>query len=355
MMARVERTVRLEITGVAFGGDGIARHEGRVVFVPLAAPGDVVMAGITEERKGYLRAEILEIVTPSPERDQPGCRYFGRCGGCCYQHLKYESQLQIKARQVAEAFARIGKIPDAQVLPIVPSPEPYGYRNRIAVHAAGGVIGFWSRDGAALVDIERCPISSDEVNARLSELRARAPFEGHFSLRERGLPRSGFAQSNRFLRDGLRDAVVGAFAGGGQSLFEGYCGSGFFTEKLAQFFERVEGCDADAQLMRDVPQLSNVTWRQGPVEHWLPRSKAADMLFDPPRDGLDRAIIDALVRRPPDRLVYVSCDPTTLARDASRLRGALELVSVRPFDLFPQTAQIECVALFCRTDAGRIP
>lgn len=352
MSAPAQGSLRLEITDVAFGGDGVARHEGRVVFIPLTAPGDTVEARVVSERKGFLRAEVERVLTPSPDREEPGCRHFGRCGGCCYQHMRYEAQLAMKQRQVREALARIGKIPDARVEPIVPSPQPYGYRNRIAVHAAGGVVGFWSRDGATLVDVERCPIASDEVNSRLGDLRERVPSEGHFSLRERGLPRSGFAQSNRFLRDALRDAVAAALAPGGESLFEGFCGSGFFTVALAESFREVEACDVDARLLRDAPRSPNITWRCGSAEEWLVRSKADAVLLDPPREGLSRGVIDALVKRSPARLVYVSCDPATLARDAARLAGALRLESVRPIDLFPQTAQIECVAVFRGRGAG---
>ncbi len=346
MMAPGQGVLRLEVTGVAFGGDGIARHEGRVVFVPLTAPGDIVDARVVEERKGFLRAEVEAVITPSPDRGEPACRHFGRCGGCCYQHIRYPAQLAIKERQVRETLARIGKIADPPVAAIVPSPEPYGYRNRIAVHAGGGVVGFWSRDGATLVDVERCPIASDGVNARLAELRARAPSEGHFSLREAGLPRSGFAQSNRFLRAALRDTVARALAPGGERLFEGFCGSGFFTEVLAGIFGTIEACDVDARLLRDVPKLPNITWRQGTAEEWLARTRAEAVLLDPPREGLSRGVIEALLKRTPGRLVYVSCDPSTLARDAARLAGALRLESVQPIDLFPQTAQIECVAVF---------
>lgn len=342
--------LRLEVADIAFGGDGVARHEGRVVFVPLAAPGDIVEARVVAERKGFLRAEVERVIEPSADREEPGCRHFGRCGGCCYQHLRYDAQLAIKQRQVREALARIGKIADPPVSAIVPSPDPYGYRNRITVHAAGGVVGFWSRDAASLVDVERCPIASDEVNARLAQLRARAPSEGHFSLREAGLPRAGFAQANRLLLDALRDMVTESLAPGGDSLFEGYCGSGFFTGAAAPMFHEVEACDSDSRLLRDVPEIANVTWRHGAVEEWLPRSKAKAVLLDPQREGLPRDVIDALKRRPPARLVYVSCDPATLARDAARLAQALRLESVKPIDLFPQTAQIECVSVFCAAD-----
>ncbi len=347
-MKATDHALRLEIADVAFGGDGVARHEGRVVFVPLTAPGDVVEARVVSERKGFLRAEVQRVIEPSPDREEPGCRHFGRCGGCCYQHIRYPAQLALKQKQVREALSRIGKIAEPPVSEIIPSPEPYGYRNRITVHAAGGVVGFWSRDGASLVDVDRCPIAGEQVNARLAELRARAPFEGHFSLREAGLPRSGFAQANRFLLDALRAAVTEAFAPGGEQLFEGYCGSGFFTAALAGMFREVEACDSDSRLLRDVPEIENVTWRHGDVGEWLPGSKADAVLLDPPREGLPRDVIDALKRRPPARLVYVSCDPPTFARDAGRLSGALRLESVKPIDLFPQTAQIECVALFLR-------
>ncbi|MGH7983693.1 MAG: class I SAM-dependent RNA methyltransferase, partial [Candidatus Udaeobacter sp.] len=157
------RSVDLRIEDVAFGGKGVAREEGKAVFVPYTIEGEIVSAEIMREKKQFAEAELVEVKETSPHRVEPRCPYFGRCGGCVYQHIAYEHQLAIKWRQVRDALRRIGKLQDVPMRPIIPSSRQYAYRNRITVHAQDGVIGFFRRDSHRLIDIERCPISSDEV------------------------------------------------------------------------------------------------------------------------------------------------------------------------------------------------
>src|SRR6266513_2523661 len=167
------RVVDLKIEDIAFGGKGVGRERGKAVFVPYTIEEEIVSAEILREKKQFAEAELVEVKESSPHRVTPECRYFGRCGGCAYQHIDYEHQLAIKCRQVRNALQRIGKLKDIPLRPIIPSPKQYEYRNRITIHAQDGVIGFFRRDSHRLIDIERCPISRDEVNRALAELRAK--------------------------------------------------------------------------------------------------------------------------------------------------------------------------------------
>src|SRR5215467_8094861 len=166
------RLVDLKIQDIAFGGKGVAREQGKAVFVPYTIEDELVSVEIVREKKQFAEAELVEVKQSSPDRVTPECPYFGRCGGCAYQHISYEHQLAIKWRQVRNALQRIGKLKDVPMRPIIASPKQYGYRNRITVHTQDGVIGFFRRDSHRLIDIEQCPISRDEVNGALAQLRA---------------------------------------------------------------------------------------------------------------------------------------------------------------------------------------
>src|SRR5215469_9968287 len=184
------RVVDLKIEDVAFGGKGVAREQGKAVFVSYTIEGELVSAEIAQEKKQFAEAELVEVSQSSPNRVAPQCPYFGRCGGCSYQHIDYQHQLAIKWRQVRDSLQRIGKLKDVPMRPIVPSPTQYVYRNRITVHALDGVIGFFRRDSHRLIDVERCPISRDEVNRALAALREQKQLrDGHYTLRAASQPR----------------------------------------------------------------------------------------------------------------------------------------------------------------------
>ena len=149
------RIVDLKIEDVGFGGMGVGRESGKAIFVPYTIEGEFVSAEIVREKKQFAEAELVNVREPSPDRVQPQCPYFGRCGGCAYQHINYEHQLAIKWRQLRDVLQRIGKLKDVPMRPIIPSPEQYGYRNRITVHARQGVVGFFRRDSNRLIGSNR--------------------------------------------------------------------------------------------------------------------------------------------------------------------------------------------------------
>src|SRR5207249_7643877 len=262
------RVVDLKIEDIAFGGKGVAREKGKAVFVSYTMEDELVSAEIIRDKKQFAEADLVEVKESSPDRVAPQCPYFGRCGGCAYQHIDYQHQLAIKWRQVRDALQRIGKLKDAPMRPIIPSPKQYGYRNRITVHAQDGVIGFFRRDSHQLIDIEHCPISSDEVNRALAELRARARVrDGHYTLRASSGARV-FSQTNAAVANTLRNLIVDLVPANQQLLIDAYCGAGFFAKVLLDKFDRVVGIDWDKFAIEAAKQTATTkeTYIAGDVE-----------------------------------------------------------------------------------------
>ncbi len=368
------RIVDLKIEDVAFGGKGVGRENGKAVFVPFTIDGEMISAQITREKKQFAEAEVVDLQERSPHRVNPECPYFGRCGGCSYQHIDYEHQLAIKWRQVRDVLQRIGKFKDIPMRPIIPSPISYAYRNRITVHAQEGVIGFFRRDSHRLIDIERCPISLDEVNQALTELRARAPRDGHYTLRAQSGPRV-FSQANDAVANALRDLIARLIPGDQELLIDAYCGAGFFAKRLLEKFERIIGIDWDRFAI--AAAIENATAKEnyivGDVDVELKRllqidgveaavsaairggiagdTPATTVIVDPPATGLTENVRQALIDAAPATLIYVSCNPPTLARDLREMEQKFTIESVTPLDMFPQTAEIE-VAVHLRVHSA---
>ena len=342
----------LEITDVAYGGAGLARHEGRVVFVPFTIPGETVRARLGKVTRNWMQARAVEILSASPDRITPPCPLFMRCGGCAYQHIAYPRQLEIKTHQVAEALRRIGKFPDPPVEPARPSPLAYGYRNRITVHVAPPHIGFHGTDPREIVDVRECLLAEEKVNEALAALHAKKRLRpGPATLRS-GPAGTGFRQVNDQAAEVLAN-VVEELAGHGELLVDAYCGAGFFAKKLRSQFTRIVGIDWDTRSIdaARVDAEPSEDYRAGDAAELLPHilNKAHDavVLVDPPAQGLAENVITTLLEAKPPRIVYVSCDPATLARDLGRLRDGYDLQRAVPVDMFPQTASIETV---CRLE-----
>ena len=354
------RVVDLTIEDIAFGGKGIGREQGKAVFVPYTIENETVSAEVVREKKQFAEAELVEVKERSPDRVEPQCPYFGRCGGCAYQHISYEHQLVIKWRQVRDALRRIGKLKDVPLRPIIPSPKQYAYRNRITVHAQEDVIGFFRRDSHQLIDIERCPISTDEVNRALAELRAQPHVrDGHYTLRASANARV-FSQTNDAVAKTLRDLVVDLVSPNQDLLIDAYCGAGFFAKALLDKFERVIGIDWDRFAIAAAKEgaTDKETYIAGDVQEELTRvnltalssqvSKsrmsglsAFTLIVDPPATGLSAEVRKAILDLSPMTLIYISCNPPTLARDLAELQDQFIIESVTPLDMFPQTAEIE--------------
>ncbi|MEA3470501.1 MAG: 23S rRNA (uracil(1939)-C(5))-methyltransferase RlmD [Thermodesulfobacteriota bacterium] len=387
-MVKIGDVATLKLDTVAFGGNAVGRINNVVVFVPFAVDGDEVIIEIKEVKKNYCTARIEKIFVPSPERVEARCPYFTICGGCQYQHISYKHQLEIKEKQVAESFERIGKVKSPPVRQIIPSPLVYNYRGKAEFHIdfddkGNPRIGFIDEGGAFPVDIERCEIVDETINDAVKSLRAdiasgrrnidekRNIFWSHtgflaapfISRTVKGgkfrVPYSGFFQTNLSLVDRLVDTVLmmGDFDVS-HTVLDCYCGSGLFSLFLAPRVKRIFGIEGDGQSvecaranLRD-HGLTNAEFIKGNVEKIL-QEKVVEgemsfdaVLLDPPRIGCARKVLDTIAEIRPAKIVYVSCDPVTQARDIRYLmeRG-FSLRELQPIDMFPQTKHIEVIAV----------
>ena len=340
----------LDVQDVAFGGKGVARHDGKVVFVPFTIPGEKVTARVRRQKKNFAEADLISVDEPSPDRVAPPCPYFGNCGGCQYQHIAYPRQLAIKAAQVEQTLRRVGRLNEVPMRPIIPAPDPFGYRNRIRVHAANGAAGFFGQDGHTIVDIEKCAIASPVVNEALRELRRSGVRDGDYSLRARG---GGpfFEQTNPAVTREMLALVHANVRRGQALLLDAYCGAGLFAKHLAELFENVVGIEENSQAIEKARRSMrpHESYIEGDVSDRLGEILAihdparTTVLLDPPATGIAPRVIELLLAAAPVEIIYVSCNPATLARDLGALGAAYRIKAVTPLDMFPQTAEIEVV------------
>jgi len=405
-------TFTFQPTTIAHGGAALGRHEGRVIFVPYALPGETVRVEITEDKGRYAFARLVEVLEPSPDRVAPSCPYFGPagCGGCQWQHVDYPAQLRLKAAIVADQLTRIGGLADPPVRSPLPDSSGWAYRNHAQFHPAPGEgLGFQAAASHDVVAVDECLVLHPLLSDLYATLDLDLPGLMRLSLRagaetgdlmlifemaddlppalESDLPvscvllLSDGRYANLIGNNHITEIVAGRTyrvsapsffqvntpqAGqlvqqvlayldlkGGETVLDGYCGVGLFTLHLAERAGLVVGVEsappAVADLLENTAGMDNVEVIEGPVEAVLPDLDIPldCAVVDPPRAGVDRFALDALVAHRPARLVYVSCDPATLARDAKRLaRAGYRLVEVQPVDVFPQTYHVESVACF---------
>jgi 23S rRNA (uracil1939-C5)-methyltransferase len=380
-----EPELELTIASLAGGGDGVGRAAGgRVVFVPFSAPGDRVRVRVVEEHARFARGEIVELLAAGPSRTKPSCPVFGLCGGCAWQHVRYEAQLEAKGEILRSALERVGRVRLPGPIELMPCPEPYGYRTRTRVLVEGGRVGYRQRRSHALCATRHCPVLVPELDRALEKFEDTAPDSSEWELAsgEGGVVRierldpSGsrgltselaiqvgddsmvfspgvFVQSNRWLRDALARAVHEA-AGQGRLVIELFAGAGFLTLGLARRFTRVVAVEGNAASCADLVRnarragLHNIEACCESAEGAAEKGFGAipdTVVLDPPRRGLARDGAAAICALRAPRVVYLSCDPATLARDLAVLcAGGYEVETVRGFDLFPQTAHVEALA-----------
>ena len=361
----------LTIHDIAFGGEGVGRLDDFVVFVPFVLIGEVVEIEITEIKKRFARARLIRVLQPSTERVQPECRYFGDCGGCQYQHIDYAAQLRLKHKQITDLFERIGGFKSQVIAPVIPCPQPYGYRNRIMIRSQwdkfkqGLNIGFIRHDNRLVVDIEECKIAEPALNDQIRYVRAHPPPKGGLKVVLRvaaenwEVPRDSFFQNNFFLLPKLVETARHCLQqSGARFLVDVYCGVGFFAIELADLVEKFVGVELDRPAIRAARNnaaahgRTNGEFVDGRAEELLPSlldrfsATATSVLLDPPRTGCLPESLALLRTVRPAQIIYVSCHPATMARDLNILcaEGVFDLVNVIPLDMFPQTQHVECVA-----------
>jgi len=344
----------LRIDALAAGGDGIGRHEDLAIFVPLTAPGDLARVRVHQVRERFARAHLLSIEEPGKRRE-PACPYFARCGGCSWLHVPEATQTEARIRILRDALQRIAKRSDLPPIESRESPRTLGYRARARVAYAAGRVGFRMRGSHEIVPIEHCAVLDEPTQLELEQLRRRPPHgRGEreirgFDVRAEGLQVSpgAFFQANRSLwRDWA--TLVAQCCGSGDVLLELFAGVGFYTVQLERRFERVlaveqalSAADLRVNTRAEVFGTSVETFLQ--TYAWDPMPNV--VLMNPPRIGCSREVMEALSEHLPRRIVYVSCEPSTLARDLGRLPTQYRIVRIVALDALPQTHHVEAIVV----------
>lgn len=387
------------IEKLIYGGDGLGRVNQQTLFVPFAAPGDRLRVRITKLERNFARGVIEEILELSPARRQPPCQHFGVCGGCQLQHLDYVTQLKIKAEFVRESLQRLGGITWGKEIEVLAADE-FGYRTRAELkRGADTTLGFFQANSHEICEVKECPILLPALQQKLQELRSSAnripkaatrvyltagdveviatPATGE-NARTAEIDARGtvaqtlsgfnynfgvrtFFQSNRLLVEQLVNTAIGNTQG--KVAFDLYAGAGLFSLPLAQRFKQVYAVEGSKiSVQHGLANLANngirnVTYDAISVEAWL-KHKASKLprpdfvLLDPPRVGAGEAVISRLLALHPKTIHYVSCDPTTLARDLKLLaNGGYQLDAVTALDMFPQTFHVETVVKLTKNPA----
>jgi SAM-dependent methyltransferases related to tRNA (uracil-5-)-methyltransferase len=401
------------LTTPTYGGDAMGRLEdGRAVFVPFGLPGERVRIRLTEEKRGFARGELVEILEASPYRIIPRCKHFGVCGGCHYQNLPYEAQLKAKKEILRDQLTRIGRVENPPVQDTVASPSPWNYRNHVQFHITKegklGYVGAGTSFAKGLLPITECHLPEEAINSlwpqlklepdtnieRISirvekendlmlilesdspespELEIEAEISVAHVFEENAVVIAGnnhlmipilgrdfrvstvsFFQVNTPMAEKMVQHLLTCLPVSlSGTLLDVYCGVGLFSAFLAPKCERVIGIESSPSACEDfavnLDEFDNVELYEGLAEEVIPyfEAKPEIVLVDPPRAGLEKRVVDGILELRPRFMAYVSCDPSTLARDSKRLiEGGYKLKQVTPFDLFPQTYHIESISLF---------
>ncbi|HEX4750366.1 MAG TPA: class I SAM-dependent RNA methyltransferase [Bryobacteraceae bacterium] len=388
---------QVQIEKLVYGGEGLARVNGQVLLMPFVLPGEHVSVHTQQVKSGLLRGSGVEILESAAERVTPLCKYFGTCGGCDYQHAQYEFQLAQKQAILRETLQRLGAIQYADEIHVISGRE-WEYRNRIQLHFADGQVGFHRAGTHELCAIDHCPISSPKLNEVIATLAGAVrrpewpsflrslevftnetdvqlnivdttrPVAARFfdwcgslmpglvrnaiAYEANGhkfrISRGSFFQVNRFLIEGLLEEVIGYQRG--RTAVDLYAGVGLFSLPLAERFEQVQAIERGGPAYRDLEtNAADLRERLKPqkssAEEFLASIESTPDLIvaDPPRAGLGKDVTRELLRIRPGALNIVSCDPSTLARDAKKLLEAYQISRIALVDLFPQTYHFEVV------------
>lgn len=403
---KIGQPVKGIIQEIAFGGSGILKIDGFVLFIPYTAPGDEIVAEISALKKGYGEAKLKEIITPSQIRTKPECPYFGTCMGCQFQHIEYNAQLEIKRKNVEDALIRIGKL-DIPKVTILPSMRIYNYRERITLHLENGKVGYILKDNKTILDIATCPIFSDDktifetlhllfkdLSGRLQVTKDKGGYLIYAFLKNCKNPKelvkastnfkeiTGFSLSangknyqrgvntlqstieglkfeyspQTFIQNNFSQSLniyreIVRFLEPDHKILDLYSGIGISSLLLASKGKEVIAIEANkysVKLAEENAARNNLKaiFKTGYVEEVLTnylKTPIDAVIMNPPREGVNKEALRLLVENRPKKIIYISCMPSTLARDLNILKEHYKVEAVTAFDMFPQTSHVETV------------
>jgi tRNA/tmRNA/rRNA uracil-C5-methylase (TrmA/RlmC/RlmD family) len=384
---KIDETLEVRVEKIVPNGLGLCFAENLTVFVPLSVKGDKLRVKIRKLQGKTAFAKIVEILEPAEDRIKPKCIYFGTCGGCDFQQMSYETQLKSKIGILRDSLKRIGKIDYEDEIPIIASPNEYNYRLRSNWHinSRQKKIGYFKRQSHDVIDAKSCPILVPELEATLKDLQENLEYgtlfaelinveaasgeNGEVSVYSEELVEptyevfyelngekfyfnaKSFFQSNKFL---IKDLVEAAIENAeGKTALDLYCGVGLFSLSMAKNFEKVHGVEANKEAIdfanknAEHARISNVEFHDERVKTFLSDYSFDDVdfvLLDPPRSGVKRGTLEKITKLSAERITYVSCNPSTLARDLQILLAEdYKIEKITALDLFPQTHHVETV------------
>ena len=392
---------RVELTLNSWGrlGEAMACHEGQDVFVLGGIPGEKVVAEIVRVRRKYVAAKVVKVLEPAPARVEAPCQYYGHCTGCQWQHVDYAAQLEFKREKVVDALQRVGGLEGIAVMPTIPSPEQYGYRNHARFTVGrGGDLGFVNRETRRFIHIDRCMLMHEGVNRILGQLQDKCGETTQLAVR------AGRDTGDYLVQPTLKNPEIGLTTGqkrytesvagrefrvaspsffqvnidqtaqlievvrqavnlsGNEVLLDAYTGVGTFAILLAPHVKRVYAIEESSAAVADAREnaagIENIEFLLGKTEEVLEDLPEPPdvVILDPPRAGCQASALEKLLSLRPPRLVYVSCDPETLARDLKILcADAYAVEQIQPLDMFPQTHHVECVAVLSLKNTAEKP
>lgn len=374
--------IELTIEKIVVGGDGLGRHQGAVVFVPDAAPGDLLKVKIVEDKNNFYKGKILEILTPGPERVTPSCQFAKECGGCNLQHLSLAGQLAQKELILKDLFAKFLPKEAVQISPIQKSPLSLRYRNRIQPKVNNNTLGFFKKGSHELISVHDCLISEEKLTQFFPELLKQILSKKKSSeiervelwLDQQEIPRwsmanhseetLGFSQVNRFQNEELIQTVLELISNKNHSSFvDLYSGAGNFTFPIAKTLgaSRVTAVELNEKLVTqarlfsgDFPnRKTKFNFFVSTVENFLRRQVLNYdlVVLDPPRAGCDSFTMKSLAQSPARQIIYISCHPVSLVRDLRVLMderqktrlSPFKISFIKPFEMFPQTDHFETI------------
>lgn len=388
------------VTSLSYGGEGVIKYQDITGFIYGALTGELVKSRIIEIKKNYFRSKLLEILEPSPFRITPKCPYFNHCGGCVYQHLIYEKQLETKTSQLQELLQHIGKIPELKITRVIPSPAIFNYRNQLTLKLNRGQLGFIGIDNKTFVPIEKCLIAKEAINNKIPKIKNELAkgsrikkLKGEIIIKcgadntvdyafSESISTGGdykllyekiddkiyyfslatFFQVNPyilpFILSELKDTLN---LNPPTVLSDLYSGTGLFSIYLSSSVKNAYGIEENksaiklAQKSAEKNNIKNCRFFEGKVENTFleiyEKQKGDRNVFivDPPRQGLSKDMLNYLKDYPSNQLVYISCEPAKLARDLNFLyKNGYKINNLIVTDMFPQTKHMETIAILAQ-------
>ncbi len=369
-------------------GRGITHINGKVCFVRGALKDEIVDIKITDDKKKYLTGEVEKIIKESKDRVVSSCPYFKECGGCDLRHVSNNLEKEFKETKVKEILKKFAGINEDKILPIV-SLNKDGYRNKVVFHVENKRIGFYKRNTHDLIEIDKCLNLDDRINDLIPTLKEivkkqdiktimvrvgnktddilieidgktkSKEITSYIKDKKYILTKDDFFQVNKYVTEYLYDEVVNCIKEvKAKNVLDLYCGIGTISIYIKDYVKKVTGVEivkssiASANKNKKLNNMDNIDFIASSSDEVYPflKEKYDTVIVDPPRSGLTKKLINSLIEQKPQNIIYVSCDPVTLARDLPLLKEKYEVCHIRPFDMFFKTYHVECVVLLKLND-----